>query len=465
MENRIVWQNAHSSIAPPFSLTAHQHPLITALVKAHSSDLHRLVDGLGSPLHFLLPQVFEENIKQIQQVFEENGLTGAILFAKKANKADCFTRACAKLGIGVDVASTEELVKALAAGVTGDKIGVSGPEKDDSFIALCLRHCCLVAIDSVNELHRIISMAGQSESVANVLLRCRIGSQRSSRFGLTPQERDIGIALCLAHSESINLHGFSFHLGGYSTPERARAANEMIDLCVDARSRGLSTCCRVDIGGGLAVQYVDSQRWADFLDQNASDHYHADRTFGGFYPYGTTRPGAHALRDILQFAVSGETRLAEKAKRYGIDFIVEPGRALLDQAGFTVFDVQGVKDRHPSEGYAIVTVRGSSFSLSEQWFNSEFLPDPLLIPRQESDGGLFVACIGGSTCLENDMLTWRKVGFPRPIRVGDRLVYFNTAGYQMDSNESPFHDVGLPRKVVLEFRGDDEGPRWQLDGI
>ncbi|MEV8419056.1 hypothetical protein AB0P45_36665, partial [Streptomyces niveus] len=31
---------------------------------------------------------------------------------------------------------------------------------------------------------------------------------------------------------------------------------------------------------------------------------------------------------------------------------------------------------------------------------------------------------------------------------GDLLVYPNTAGYQMDSNESPFHDLAIPPKVV-----------------
>ena len=41
-------------------------------------------------------------------------------------------------------------------------------------------------------------------------------------------------------------------------------------------------------------------------------------------------------------------------------------------------------------------------------------------------------------------------GFPRRPRIGDLLVYPNTAGYQMDSNESRFHDLALPPKVVID---------------
>lgn len=133
---------------------------------------------------------------------------------------------------------------------------------------------------------------------------------------------------------------------------------------------------------------------------------------------------------------------------------------MLDQAGITLFDVVGIKNR---EGYAIVTVQGSSLSLSEQWFNSEYLPDPVLLDHRE--GTVFTACVGGSTCLESDMITWRKVAFPRAIEPGDRLVYLNTAGYQMDSNESPFHEAALPNKVVVELDGDGAALRWRLDGI
>ncbi|WP_348525458.1 hypothetical protein [Nocardia brasiliensis] len=71
--------------------------------------------------------------------------------------------------------------------------------------------------------------------------------------------------------------------------------------------------------------------------------------------------------------------------------------------------------------------------------------------------------VGAATCLDSDMLSWRRIPLPRAAEVGDLLIYPNTAGYQMDSNESAFHDLPIPPKVVLH---DAPGRRfrWTLDG-
>ncbi|MFF0483602.1 amino acid decarboxylase [Streptomyces sp. NPDC004435] len=448
----------------PFALPALRHPTVSRLLEDHRALLADLLDGLGSPLHVVLPEVFEENVGRLGRAFAGAGADVDILFAKKANKADCYVRSAAALGVGVDVASTPELVKALAGGVPGHRIGVSGPEKDDTLHTLAVQHGSLVAIDSLGELRRLAGTARGAGRRARVLLRSRTADRSGSRFGMSRGEREAAVALCAELDRHIELQGFSFHLDGYSAAERALAADEMIDHCVDARRRGASTARLVDIGGGLPVRYVEPRRWDEFLAQNRPEHYHAGKDFKDFYPYGgqTAEQAAHA---IMTYPVGGGESLAAKARRHGIRFVVEPGRALLDQAGFTLYRVQQVDDRRETDGYAIVTAEGSSFSLSEQWFNSDYLPDPLLISARPGADELFPACVAGSTCLESDMVTWRKVGFPRPVRRGDLLVYLNTAGYQMDSNESPFHDAALPLKAVLRLGDDAAAPRWRLDGI
>ncbi len=447
----------------PFALTALRHPAVSALLDDQRALLESLLDGLGSPLHVLLPDMFEENVAALREAFVELGVDADVLFAKKANKAHCYVSSAARLGIGVDVASTPELVKALSGGVPGDRIGVSGPEKDDTLHALAVQHGCLVAVDSLNELRRLAEAARRARTPVRVLLRSRIGSQPRSRFGMAAQERAAATALCGELAGLVTLWGFSFHLTGYATAERATAAHEMIDCCIDARRRGSPSAGVVDIGGGLPVRYVDPQLWEQFLHQNEPTHYHANKEFKDFYPYGG-QPATRAVREIMRHPVNGQS-LSVRAARDGIRFLVEPGRALLDQAGFTLYRVQQVDDRRDTDGYAIVTVAGSSFSLSEQWFNSDYLPDPVLLRAGPAAGEVFPACVAGSTCLESDLVTWRKIGFPRPVRCGDPLVYLNTAGYQMDSNESPFHDAALPLKVVLRL-GDAGGPpRWRLDHI
>ncbi|MFG3661532.1 alanine racemase [Streptomyces sp. NPDC047706] len=450
--------------ARPFALTALRHPTVSTLLADHQTLLADLLDGLGSPLHIVLPEIFEENVTGLRQAFAEAGATADILFAKKANKADCYVRSAAALGVGVDAASTPELVKALAGGVPGHRIGISGPEKDDTLHALALQHDCLVAVDSVSELRRLATTARLARRQVRVLLRSRTAGQPGSRFGMSGAEREAAVGLCAELAGHIALRGFSFHLNGYSTEERARAANEMIEHCLDARRRGSPAAELVDIGGGLPVRYVEPRLWDEFIEQNEPSHYHAAKSFKDFYPYGG-QPAAQAVRAIMAHPVDGAESLSRKAESHGIRFVVEPGRALLDQAGFTLLRVQQVDDRRDTDGYAIVTVAGSSFSLSEQWFNSDYLPDPLLLSARPVVEETFPACVAGSTCLESDLVTWRKIGFPRPVRRGDHLAYLNTAGYQMDSNESPFHDAALPLKAVLRLGDGGARPRWHLDGI
>jgi diaminopimelate decarboxylase len=453
-----------SPTEPPFVLEGLRHPAVSALLDRESALLESLVDGLGPPLHVVLPEVFEQNVVALRDAFAQSGAAVDLLFAKKANKADCFVRSAARLGIGVDVAGPHELISALSGGVPGHRIGVSGPEKDDTLHALAVQHGCLIAVDSLSELRRLATTARRARTTVRVLLRARPTGQPRSRFGMATEELRTAVDLCGELTDAVTLRGFSFHLAGYSTAERATAAAEMIGHCLHARRRGSPSAEIVDIGGGLPVRYVDPQRWDEFLQRNKPADYHADREIKDFYPYGG-QPAVAAARDIMAHPVDGGASLARRAARDGIRFIAEPGRALLDQAGFTLFRVEQVDDRRESDGYAIVTVAGSSFSLSEQWFGSEYLPDPELLAARRGDGGVFPACVAGSTCLESDMLTWRKIAFPRPLRRGDHLVYLNTAGYQMDSNESPFHDAALPRKVVLRTNGDGGSPRWRLDGI
>ncbi|RUW68309.1 hypothetical protein EOA29_37410, partial [Mesorhizobium sp. M1E.F.Ca.ET.063.01.1.1] len=38
------------------------------------------------------------------------------------------------------------------------------------------------------------------------------------------------------------------------------------------------------------------------------------------------------------------------------------------------------------------------------------------------------------------------------VSAGDLVVFTNTAGYQMDSNESSFHQIPLPRKIAAVRR-------------
>ncbi|MFE6847612.1 Y4yA family PLP-dependent enzyme [Streptomyces sp. NPDC057686] len=428
-----------------------------------SGLLPELAYAFGGPFHFLLPDAFDTSLRAMQGALAAAGVDGFVYFAKKANKAALFVERAAAGGAGVDVASVAELREALGHGVRGKHLVVTGPAKDPALLQLAVQHGALVAVDALDELDALVTIALTGHiRPSRILLRVVPPAQPHSRFGLTEGELATALDRCVQAGDAVRMEGFSFHLSGYALQPRADLAARLVELCLKARVQGLEAS-RISIGGGLPISYTDADSWHTFLAEHKNSHYHAGKTFhtGDFYPYHSPLAGADALAALLATQPEGhEQSLARLLRDAGVLLLLEPGRALLHQAGATVFRVQGVKER---DGYQILTVDGTSLSLSEQWFNSEYLPDPILIPQDPgSPEGVFPASVGAATCLESDMLTWRKIPFPRRPRTGDLLVYPNTAGYQMDSNESPFHDLALPPKVVVD-RTDEPRPRWRLD--
>ncbi|MFD7376755.1 alanine racemase [Streptomyces mirabilis] len=428
-----------------------------------SGLLEELSYAFGGPFHFLLPDAFDANLRAMRAALDEAGVDGFVYFAKKANKAAVWVERAAAGGAGVDVASLGELREALGHGMRGEHLVVTGPAKDDLLLRLAVQQGALIAVDSLDELDALVTtvVSGRVRP-ARVLLRCLPGTQPHSRFGMDDAELATALNRCVQAGEAVRMEGFSFHLSGYAVQARADLAGRLLELCLKARVLGLEAS-RISIGGGLPVAYTDADSWHTFLGEQHGEQYHAGRTFdpADFYPYHSPVAGADALRALLAARPEGyDQSLAAMLNDSGVVLLLEPGRALLDKAGASVFRIQGVKER---DGYRLLTVDGTSLSLSEQWFNSEYLPEPhLLSLGAVAPVGTYPAAVGAATCLESDMLTWRKIPFPRRPRAGELLVYPNTAGYQMDSNESPFHDLPLPPKVVIDHT-ERARPRWRLD--
>ncbi|WP_319000016.1 Y4yA family PLP-dependent enzyme [Mycobacterium intracellulare] len=433
---------------------------------ADLSLLADMADVVGGPFHVVFPQQFVANLNAFNRAISSAGLDGRVMFAKKANKAGAWLQACAETGAGVDVASAEELVHALARGVRGTDLVVTGPAKGDRLLWLAVRHGCLLAVDALDELDRLLALVPDSEH-ARIVLRVLPEVNPDSRFGFAPTELEVALNRCVQERARVSMEGFSFHLNGYRVESRAQLADQLVDSLLEARDRGLAATS-ISIGGGFAVSYFHAETWQRFLEKNQRREldadFHAGKTFDQFYPYHQSPTGADMLTAILSSeSSSGSETVGEKFVRTGTKMLLEPGRALLDRAGCTVFPVQGFKRRG---NYGITTVDGLSMSVSEQWKSSEFLPDPILWPPQRSGETAPTepvrSAVAGASCLEYDLLTWRKVVLSREPRHGDLLIYPSTAGYQMDKNESEFHGHRLPPKVVVTL--DEQGKfHWQLD--
>ncbi|MDD4352146.1 MAG: hypothetical protein PHU71_04155 [Candidatus Gracilibacteria bacterium] len=443
-----------------------RHPLVQEIIEHEGKTLFELVEVFGSAVHILLPEIFQENLTLYESALKKYELKHGILYAAKANKGRSFLEMCSKASSGVDVSSIFELRSALSYGVIGENIGISGPMKTDKFLLLAVKHNSLIAIDSFDELDVLINFikSGLINEKIRILIRIGDLQDKKSRFGIQKDQLDEIYKILDGYSDFFDLQGFSFHLDGYSIKERANAISEIYTEIVKGRDKGFN-CSTIDIGGGFTISYLDENNWRLFQDINEQQKalFYQNKKFTSFYPYYSVNPKEKFLEEILNSYVQNtRTRIFELLQSGNIQLLIEPGRSLLDQAGFTVMKVRGTKSLGEEN---LVFVDANFNHLSEQWFNTDFIPGPLHVPKISTPmthEQSFVASVAGNTCMENDMLTWRKVPFSRKPKKDDLLVYTNTAGYQMDSNESEFHQIPIPEKITM-FKGIGNRIQWKKD--
>lgn len=439
-------------------LPARLDPRVSDFLENQNEAIFQMTEVFGSPIHIVFPQLLKENSEKLRSVLQNQGLASNIYFASKVNKANSFLEEAAQSGIGVDASSLQELQTALSHGINGSQISISGPSKNERLLALGAMQECTISIDSVAELETLFSVLDKTNTAnAQVLLRLAGLNDAFTRFGILPNE--ISPVLEKLKKSRASLRGFHFHLSGYSTEERAVALQKAIHEIQRARSMGYE-CNTINIGGGFAVRYVDAKDWQNFLSNKTAETFAGSKDRGPYYPYGSELEAYEQLGVILNSQASTHGRVADLLKAEGVHLAIEPGRSLVDQAGITCVQVKGVK--RASNNTYIIEVDANINHLSEQWFGSEYCVDPIHLSNNEVVDALpLEAAIGGNTCLEVDMLTWRKVGFSTTPRTGDILVYPNTAGYQMDSNESSFHQLPIPEKIAAFKKGDIW--KWKKD--
>lgn len=412
-------------------------------------DLRSSLEKHGSPLHIIAPAACAANLRSMSATIEEFGVSNQLFYAFKANKSVAFVEAAAQAGFGIDVASEHEHELAARHSMEGTPISLSGPVKGASWIRRAVNDGCLIGVDSFEELQFVRSLLLQErpKQLARITLRVNMEGARC-RFGIDP---DLLLAcgkLLAENNILLQFEGFAFHLSGYAVEDRVNATRTLLATIDSFASMGLQSSV-LNIGGGLPVRYVAEKDFRHFIE----NHHDAVRYHGpapvSFYPYGGQPAAGEWLKAYLSASGISST-IASELKNRGLTLLVEPGRAALDQAGASLFQVGAVKKGSES---TTLFLNGTSFNACETWFQSEFLCDPVILsdyPGGADDRREHRYYLAGHSCLGDDMISRRAFTSLRRLRVGDVLFFANTAGYQMDLLENNFHHHPFPYRSFLE---------------
>ena len=407
----------------------------------------------GSPLNLIEPAPMGRNAAELTQAASARGLDLRIFFARKANKALALVDEAMSLGLGVDVASEQELRQALERGVAAEDIVVTAAIKPRALLELCAESGAVVVIDNADELRLLSEVASPLLEPARIALRLAPTPHPGAvptRFGMTAREL---AALDELSSGELSVTGVHFHLDGYSAEQRVMAIGESLGVADFLRDRG-HPLAFLDMGGGIPMSYLESAAewesfWAEHERAGRSDR--AEVTFDGHalgktYPYHQAPIRGDWLGRILDAQLANGT-VAQELRARGLELRMEPGRALLDGCGMTVARVEFRKQR--ADGTWLIGLAMNRTQMRST--SDDFLVDPLLL-RPPAHGEPTAAIDGylvGAYCVERELISWRRFRFPAGVAVGDLVAFPNTAGYLMHILESASHQIPLARNLVV----------------
>lgn len=436
---------------------------------ANTEVLREAIRAYGSPVNILCVSPFRDNIEGFESVLREAVDSYRILYARKPNKAQVFVREALARGIGVDVASDDELVDALKVGYSTDAICVTAALLTEALAARVVDHGILTVVENEDQVELLQRVAASRGRRHPVLLRIGgigiHGRGSRTRLGLLPETaKEVVHACAEGRYPHLALQGFHFHINGYSASPRVEGVEKVIELVDLAKALGLDPRI-VDIGGGFPVNYLASgDEWEHFQHELRraicgvrgpitwnNDGLGLSFVDGGFqgsldvYPYYNERPKWLMLKDLLNASLRSGERVSEALNRRGLQLRIEPGRAALDQSGISVASV--VHRSYDSEGDLCVGIDMNFTQLRSS--SADFLVDPVLVPATRS--GSPVECyMSGSYCMDRDLILKRRVLLPQTPAPGDVVCFLNTAGYMMHFLESPGHRFGLAANVVFD---------------
>lgn len=282
--------------------------------------LREVATEFGTPSFVYSASAIDRAFDALDRAVREPHL---VAYAVKANSSLSVLARLAAKQCGADIVSGGELARCLRAGIAPDRIVFSGVGKTDEELAFALETGIrAVHVESAPELLALEAIARRRGQAAKIALRVNpnVNAEthpyiatglHNTKFGL---EIDSARALLprIVASESLCLEGVACHIGSQlpSTAPMEEAVTILGRFAQDCIAAG-APIRSIDVGGGWPLRYGDE------------DHTHPSwDAFGQAISRGLAAAG---IRDL--------------------GLIVEPGRALVGDAGALLTRVIYVKEQ------------------------------------------------------------------------------------------------------------------------
>jgi diaminopimelate decarboxylase len=396
---------------------------------------------VGTPFYLYSSNTLTNHFLAFDRAFA--GVPHIICYALKSNSNGAVLQTLAREGAGADIVSGGELFRALRAGIDPKKIVYAGVGKRRDEIEYALKVGILMFnVESGDELHALDRAAGEMHATARIALRVNPNIDprtheyistglKDNKFGI-PIEQAFEYYQMAQSLPNVEIVGVHQHIGSQITEVQpfVDALRKVIEFVKVLRASGIGIQY-IDIGGGLGITYKDET---------------------------PPLPGelAQAVQPLLQ--------------ECGCTLVLEPGRAIVGNAGILVTSAMYQKDSGVKK-FLIVDAGMNDLirpSLYDAYHDIKPVSEPATAETAVFD-------VVGPICESGDFLA-KDRELPL-VKQGDLLAVMSAGayGYSMSSNynsrvriaevlvKKGDYSIVRDRETYNDLVKGEKAPRW-LEG-
>ncbi len=383
-----------------------------------------LANRYGTPLYVYDIALVKEKARSFLDAFQRLGVKGQVAYASKAFSTIAIIQLMAEEGLSLDVVSGGELHTAVTAGFPVERIHFHGNNKsyEELKMAAGAGIGCFVA-DNFYELDLIESIGREMGKKLPVMLRLTPGveahtheyiitGQEDSKFGFDLQSGQADDAIRrVLDSEAFRLLGIHSHIGSqiFETTGFVMAIDKLYQAIERWKAEIGYVPEVLNVGGGFGIKYTSGDD--------------------------PIPPGKY-MEEIIG-------AIKEHSGRLGLELPeiwIEPGRAIVGEAGTTLYSTGSQKEVPGTRKYVAVD-GGMSDNMRPALYDAKY---EAIIANRAAEENKDLVSIAGKCCESGDMLIW-DVKLPE-VKPGDLIAVFSTGayGYSMANNYNR-----LPRPAVV----------------
>ncbi len=395
-------------------------------------DVRDLAAEFGTPAYVLDEDDLRSRCREFRAAFPD----ADVYYAGKAFLCRAVVRMIAEEGMFLDVCTGGELATALSAGMEPARIGFHGNNKSVAELTRAVdAGVGRFIVDSFAEIDRLTELARERGVRPKVLVRVTVGVEAHTHEFIATAHEDQKFGFSLAggaaaaaafkilDEDVLELRGLHSHIGSqiFDASGFEVSARRVLALQAQIRDARGVELPELDLGGGFGIAY-------------------------------TTQDDPAAPQDLakrLRKIVDGECAAEKLAVPH---LSIEPGRAIVGPAVFTLYEVGTVKSvplgtgGSAADGRAYVSVDGGmSDNIRTALYDASY---SATVANRTSAAEPLLARVVGKHCESGDIVV-KDEFLPADVQPGDLVAVPGTGAYCRSMASNYNH---VPRPPVVAVR-------------